>query len=328
MASIGRTILSRSSPRVRTGVRVRASRAPFNSSARPNLAAGFSRFSRTDAPEKIIEAQKKDGACIIERFLTPETLRQLNSDVDAPLQQVKPGAEDADPALQELVGKNTRRLSNLVTYSKTWREGIINDDVLHGLCHEGIGKIAGDSSDYWLSMAHMIEIGPGSSAQPLHVDGGQWWPFWDMDPDGPEMMLNFLVAATDTTTENGATGVVPGSHRWSYRGEDAEKTLATWDEKDAVPVALKAGDCLLIGGRIVHRGGANTTDEHRRVMTVTVCSSCFTPEEPSVLIIDHELASGLSERAKKFLGYKEVVPFGSAGLWAGPADAKARVLGF
>ncbi|UNI15900.1 hypothetical protein JDV02_002386 [Purpureocillium takamizusanense] len=176
-------------------------------------------------------------------------------------------------------------------------------------------------------MAHVMEIGPGSRAEPLHVYGAQWWPFWNMSPDDPEMMLNFLIAMEDTTFENGATRIVPGTQRISYSGKQGEESVASWNEEAAVAVPLKAGGCLLIGSRVVHQGGANTTkDLHRRVMTMTVVSTCFTPEEAFPLLIERELAKTLSERAKKLLGYKEVDPFGSAGLWTGFAEDRARVL--
>ncbi|KAK4091615.1 hypothetical protein Purlil1_4045 [Purpureocillium lilacinum] len=297
-------------------------------SCRPglNLDARFSRFSRAASPRDIITAQKGDGACIIEGFLTPEITKRLNKDITAPLLNLRPGHRGTDPDLQDLHGENTKRLYNLASHSRTWREDIINDVAFHAICHEGLGKQQGD---YWLSMAHVIEIGPGSLAQPLHVDGAQWWPFWNMSPGDPEIMLNFLVAVEDTTVENGATRVIPGSQRLSYRGDGEEQSAASWEEDDAVAVPLKAGDCLLIGSRVVHQGGANiTTDSHRKVMTMTVVSSCFTPEEAFPLLIEREVARTLSDRAKKLLGYKEVTPFGSAGLWTGPAEDRAKVLGF
>lgn len=283
--------------------------------------AGFHRFSRTSSPKEIAFATREDGACIIEGFYNAGQVRRFNRDIDELLSSIRPGnSETKDEFLKALHGANTKRLANLVNYSPTWRDELLDHDLMHGVCEEALSKQTGD---YWLSTAQMIEIGPGNDRQPLHVDGAQWWPFWDMDPvRAPEMMLNFLVAATDTTKQNGATLVIPGSHRISYQGMDLDNSSEpeAWRIEDAVPVELKAGDCLLVGGRIVHAGGANnTTDQRRRVLTATVVSSAFTPEEASCLLVDRGNAAvrALPERVKRFLGFRSVAPVGGVGLWSG-----------
>ena len=64
------------------------------------------------------------------------------------------------------------------------------------------------------------------------------------------MMLNFLVAMSQTTAENGATRVVPDTHLTDYsvQGELAEDGTMpeSWRDDKAVAVPLDAGDCLLV----------------------------------------------------------------------------------
>lgn len=290
----------------------------------------FHRFARTADPKAIAAATHNDGACIIEGFYTPDQVRRFNTDIDTSMARLTPGRPDeGDEFVRIFHGNRTKRLTDLCRLSRTWREELIDDDVMHAVCAEAIGKKLGD---YWLSTAQMIEIGPGSEEQPLHPDGAGWWPFWMMDKRAAnEMLLNFLVAGTDTTTENGATCVIPGSHMFDY-GDQVDPTFTEppemWREEDAVPVELNAGDCLLVGGRIVHRGGANRTrDERRRVLTATVVSSVFTPEEAGAVLMGREVAEGLSERAKEFVGFRERRPAGSIGLWT-DARGMDKVLGF
>ena len=62
-------------------------------------------------------------------------------------------------------------------------------------------------------------------------------------------------AVTDFTEANGATRVVPGSHR----GSNSERFAHT----DTEPAEMPAGSLLWSTGRIYHGGKANTTDRWR-----------------------------------------------------------------
>jgi len=179
--------------------------------------------------------------------------------------------------------------------------------------------------DYWLSVAQLISLNPGAEAQMPHTDGAQWWPFFDLSDRrrANTMLLNFLVALSDTTVENGATAIVPNSHLTSYTdpsASDANDVLPqTWSPDRAVSVPLKAGDCLLVGGGLVHFGGANSTsDKERRVLSIAVVNSAFTPEEANPLLVGEEVAAGMSERTKRFVGLSReaLMPAGSLGVWS------------
>lgn len=204
----------------------------------------------------------------------------------------------------QVYGTNTKRLGNLVKHSPTFRNEILNSDILHALSKEAMRE----TGDYWLNTAEMIEIGPGTQAQTLHADGGGWWPFWTMRGRWkPEFQINFLIATTRTTRANGATGVVRESHRMEYAEDVTEENFEGWDFPDdrVEVVELEAGDCLVLGSGVVHRGGANvTSDEFRRVLSVMVLNSAFTPEYAHASTVDQEIARRLPERVKKVLGFR------------------------
>lgn len=128
------------------------------------------------------------------------------------------------------------------------------------------------------------------------------------DTWNPEFCLNFLIACSRTTKANGATGVVRGSHRISFGEMARDPTFGFWNAvpEDAVEQAeLEVGDCLVLGGRMVHRGGANVTgDEVRRVLSCTVVSASLTPEEAHpFMLLDQGVKEELPERVRKFLGF-------------------------
>ncbi|EXJ56381.1 uncharacterized protein A1O5_12648 [Cladophialophora psammophila CBS 110553] len=267
--------------------------------------------SRTTSTSSIAEIFAQDGAVIIEGFLTAHQVQRFNAELDEPLGNLTPAGllEGVPSEAREFLGIATRRLTNLITLSQTWREEIVNDDLLHAICEEILTKNTGG---YWLSAAQMMEIGPSNPKQPLHRDFGNWWPNYDMPPSCPETMLNFLIATTDTTEENGATRAIPGSHKWCYSAKDHN----LGKEEDTQVCPLKAGDLLLIGGRIVHGGGRNSTkDFYRRVVSLVAVANCFTQEEAFALTVDLEMVKKMPLRVQRFLGFRSQYPKGSPGIW-------------
>ncbi|RSM04473.1 hypothetical protein CEP52_006801 [Fusarium oligoseptatum] len=270
------------------------------------------RVPRDTPVAEIASIFAEDGAIIVEQFLSNDQVARLNADLDEPLKKLTPAGllNGVPDEAREFFGVATRRLTNLITLSKTWREEIINDDLMHNICEEILTRKTGG---YWLSAAQMMEIGPGNPKQPLHRDFGNWWPNFDMPPTAPETMLNFLMATTDTTEENGATRAIPGSHLWPYSADD--HNLGSEDLTQTCP--LKAGDMMMIGGRIVHGGGYNSTsDFFRRIVSVVAVTNCFTQEEAYALTLDLEMVKKMPLRLQKFLGFRSQYPKGSPGLWS------------
>lgn len=65
------------------------------------------------------------------------------------------------------------------------------------------------------------------------------------------MMLGCVTALTKTTKENGATIVIPGSHKWGPE-------RCPYDE-EAIPAELNPEDALIFAGNTYHAGGGNST---------------------------------------------------------------------
>lgn len=292
---------------------------------------------RTTQPAEIRRLLEHDGGLVIEKFLSPSQVESINRDADPVMAQMQQGRHLAvDDEIKQFVGLNTKRLSSVVSQSRTWRDEVLDDDYLHDICDAVIGKRLGD---YWMNSSLMIEIGPGEKAQALHRDAQQWWPFAFMGsgPGWPNFYLNFLVALTDTTAANGATRYVPGSHldRKAYTPGDPDPLA--YDDDDAVgagspettlPVEMKAGDAMLLGDGLLHGGGANLTrDQHRRIVSLSFVSSAFTVENASPLFTDLSLVSKMPKRVQKLLGFRTMYPAGSPGLWGFETDDTGRALG-
>ncbi|MFE9025593.1 phytanoyl-CoA dioxygenase family protein [Streptomyces iakyrus] len=260
-----------------------------------------------DTPaEEILKIVTRDGGVIIKGFLTQEQIARFNAEIEPPLRALAPGSTHEDEVVAAFHGSNTKRLTNLVTHSATFRGEVID----HPLVHEISDLVfLQESGTYWMTTAQVIEIGPGNKAQMLHRDLENWFPFIGMGPSGPEVTINFLVALTDFTEENGATRVIPASNHWS----DFEDRGAP---EQTIPAVMDAGDVLLISGKTAHGGGANQTgDEYRRGLAFTFNAGFLTGEEAYPFLVDRELVRTLSPRVQRMLGFRSQYPTGSPGLW-------------
>ncbi|MEU1226292.1 phytanoyl-CoA dioxygenase family protein [Streptomyces sp. NPDC005828] len=271
-----------------------------------NKSQALTSVANDTSAEEILKIVARDGGVIIKNFLTQDQIDRFNAEIDAPLQSLDPGSTHENEIVAAFHGHNTKRLTNLVTHSATFRGEIIE----HPLVHEISDSVfLEESGTYWMTTAQVIEIGPNSQAQLLHRDLENWFPFIGLGPSGPEVSINFLVALTDFTEENGATRVIPGSNNWS----DFEDRGTP---EQTIPAEMSAGDALFISGKVVHGGGANqTSDFYRRAVAFTFNAGYLTGEEAYPFLVDKELAKTLSPRVQRILGFRSQYPTGSPGLW-------------
>lgn len=96
---------------------------------------------------------------------------------------------------------------------------------------------------------------PGSHTQHYHIDR----PF-----KRDFMIAN--VAVVDTSTENGATEVVPGTHRRFYKYTDF---VLQQCHRRAVRVPMRTGDVLVRSSNVWHRGMTNHTAVPRPMLAFT-----------------------------------------------------------
>jgi ectoine hydroxylase-related dioxygenase (phytanoyl-CoA dioxygenase family) len=255
--------------------------------------------------DEIRKVVAEDGGVVIKGFLTQDQIDRFNAEIEPAMQALSAGSDNADSEIADFHGTQTKRLTNLVTISKTFREEIVDHDLLHAL---GEATYREESGDWWMTTAQLIEIGPGNKAQVLHRDLEQFIPFIGMGPAGPEVMCNFLIAMTDFTDENGATRVIPGSNHWADYEDRGTPEMT-------LPAEMKAGDVIFFTGKLVHGGGANRTEnEFRRGLTIPLQPGYLTPEEPYNLITPLDIVRTLSPRVQKMLGFRSLYPKGSPGL--------------
>ena len=276
--------------------------------------SSIKRLPASAGRDAILDAVAEDGGVIIQGFLNPEQVQRLNTDIEPSLHAMNAGSKHEDGWTQDFHGTNTKRLTNLTALSPAFGSDILDKDLVHELCEKVFSE---DSGTYWMTTAQVIEIGPGNKAQPLHRDQMQF-PIWTkFGPSAPEACVNFLTALTDFTEENGATRVIPGSHRWADLSDYGQP-------ENTIPAEMKAGDALFISGKVIHGGGTNkTAHEKRRGLAFSFQCGYLTPEEAYPFMIPIETVKKLSPRAQAMVGFRSQYPLDSPGLWQWDYDELA-----
>lgn len=270
----------------------------------PNTNTAIRSICRSAPVDDALTIFKEDGLVLIQGFLDSDTVTRLNLELDDPVSKLKPGLDHSNEFAQEFYGHGTRRVDNVSSLSETFREHVLDDEYMHTACT----KIFEDSGPYWLNTAQLIDIGPGNNPQPLHRDQWGWPIFAKGGPDTPEVIVNFFIGLGKCTDANGSTRVIPGSHIWPNMAEGASPDMTIAAEMDA-------GDCLLFSGKLLHGGGSNSTkDSHRKALSVSIISSCCTPEEANPLVFDKSLLKTLKPRVQSMLGLAPQYTAGSV-IW-------------
>lgn len=143
-----------------------------------------------------------------------------------------------------------------------------------------------------LSSLVSLTLGPGQEAQPLHEDTQQL-PL--PRPRAP-IAVNAMWALSDFTAENGATHIVPGSHR--------EATPPPYGgDVPTVQATMKAGSVMLFDSALWHKGGANTTGARRYALSCYYCAGWMRQQENLQLGIPAETARRFPRRLQELCGY-------------------------
>ncbi|CAN5622157.1 hypothetical protein BH24ACT5_BH24ACT5_20270 [soil metagenome] len=173
---------------------------------------------------------------------------------------------------QRTVSQLRQRLETIEHEEDAWGEGTSSRDPgaarVDDVNHKGdvfdvvwthpklLGAMAHYLGDFRLSSVTSRAARPHAGHQALHVD---WWG--PIDEPSPACNSSWLL--TDFTKANGATRVVPGSHRWR-RKPDEESDNPRGDHPEQVVVEAAAGSLVVFHGYLWHSGTENTTDLARR----------------------------------------------------------------
>ncbi len=152
--------------------------------------------------------------------------------------------------------------------------------------------------NYLLSANLAINVHPGETAQSLHADDGYCRIPRPREPMG----VSAIWAIDEFTDDNGATEVVPGSHAW------VEEIPGSGDWR-VQQITMPAGSAVVFMGTLLHRGGANRSNQTRLGITPQYCQPWIRQIENMPLAIPPHVASAFSPRVQALLGYSIHPPF-------------------
>jgi ectoine hydroxylase-related dioxygenase (phytanoyl-CoA dioxygenase family) len=264
------------------------------------MAATIERFGPGSDPDAIHRALERDGVAIVERLLGPEVVERVNAEVEAAVAAADPDEKLFDPIMQAFHGPCTKQVAGVAGISRTFATDVMCHSLLLGLCDRVLLPAC---ARYQLNIGHLLQRGPGAGEQWLHRDEAVWS---DVPRPAPELQLASVIAFVDFTRDNGATRVVPGSHRWPDRLLSPAEQMMTTPPPTAEQLAyaeMPAGSAVVYTGGTIHAGGANVTDVARRGAHLSYCLGWLRTEENNYLAVPPAVAATLPRRAQELLGY-------------------------
>ncbi len=191
----------------------------------------------------------------------------------------------AVPARNAFEGHATVRIYNLLALDPVFQEVPVHPNVLP-LIEGVIGRSP------LVSSLSSIAIDPGEVAQPLHVDDA----VIPLPRPHVPIICNSMWALTDFTEANGATRVVPGSHRSDHQPNPAAAI-------DTVAAEMPRGSVLVWPGSTWHGGGANATDARRTGLAMNYCAGWVRQQENQQLGIPLEVARTFGPKLRRLCGF-------------------------
>jgi ectoine hydroxylase-related dioxygenase (phytanoyl-CoA dioxygenase family) len=235
--------------------------------------------------EAHLDAFRRDGYVILPRIAEPRLLADLRAalarhEADRPM-----GRNDFE-------GERSQRVYSLAGKGPAFCELATHPAILALLDRLLL-------PNYLLSTLQSIRLHPGETVQPWHTDD----LFYLIPRPRPLLGVSVIWAIEDFTEDNGATEVIPGSHRWADEHPDDAP-------RETVAAVMPAGSAIVFDPALWHRGGANRSRTATRLaISPQYCQPWLRQQESQLLIVPPAMARTLSDRMRSLIGYSIHPPF-------------------
>ena len=247
-----------------------------------------------------LKALDQDAAVIIDNIISLDIVETLKGELVPYLSKEIFGRD-------EFTGFSTKRIGALIARSKVCRDLALNP-LVNNVAKQYLKPFA---DGYQLHFTSAVSIGPGETKQVLHRDRGIWGGYL---PRQVEPLMSTIWAVTKFTKENGATQLVPGSHKW-----DKERKP---DDTEIAYAEMNSGSVLYTGS-ILHGGGANkTASEIRTGVFLHYALNWLRQEENQYLSCPPSIAKELSTELRSLIGYSKGGYV--LGFYSDPYDDEAK----
>ena len=231
--------------------------------------------------EQHLSSVEENGYAIIEDVIAPGLLQRVRDTV-ARLEDER----GVTPRGNRAEGFATKRMYNLLDKDRVFWELPVHEDILP------FAERLLDP-ECLLSGTTCMHIGPGEVMQGLHSD--------DVLVSVPRPRMPFMVttiwAFTDFTDANGATRLVPGSHRFDHEPDYSKKY-------EHIAAEMPAGSVLIVNGGTWHSGGDNKTEDDWRLgISIQYCQGWLRQQQNQYYAIKPEDMREMPERLAKLCGF-------------------------
>jgi ectoine hydroxylase-related dioxygenase (phytanoyl-CoA dioxygenase family) len=234
-------------------------------------------------PDALSEEQLRlldeDGYVVLDRLLASHQVDAVRARYDELV-----AAEGDQAGIEVHQEAGTDRLANLVNKGAVFDALWTRPQQLAAIAH----VLAG--GEMKLSSLNGRAALPGAGAQGLHTD----WP--QAVRPGDYQACNSMWMLDDFTAENGATRVVPGSHRWGKLPREVMSDPFE-DHPEQRLVTGAAGSLVVFNAHLWHSGRRNATNRPRHAIHAFFVRRDRTPQTVQRDYLLAETAERLSEAA-------------------------------
>jgi hypothetical protein len=267
-------------------------------------AEDLSRFLHGRSFDDAWDQFQEEGYVIFNDVLNPEQLEQQRA-------ALQPWIDADIRGRNNFEGSQSNRI-----YGMLDKDPVFADLISHPLQLAFAERELGESCLLYACLA--INLHPGETAQPWHFDDSHCGLARPRDP----LSLSTFWSISDTTETNGATEIIPGSHKWgdeqptgANRGSDFKtgvtdkKDSSKDDHPDMIKATMPAGALMIAKGTLWHRGGGNSSGTDRLIVTPQFCKGWCRPLEQQLLAVPPEKVARFPKRVQELLGYNIHPPF-------------------
>lgn len=244
------------------------------------------------APEQLEAAVARIhdvGYAIVEDIIPPRLVERLVATIEAIIEREP---ETKKERAGDFKGSATHSIRNLLNRGEVFQEA-----ASFGPVNEVAERLLG--AGHLIFASAVVKVGPGEVPQRLHSD--------DVliqlpRPLPAPLIMNSIWALSDFTATNGATRLVPGSHKRDH-------FPAPGETYPAVAAVMPKGSVLFYHGSMWHGADRNTSRDCSRLgMTISYCARFIRPYENQLKLLGLEAARALPQQMRRLIGYEYWVP--------------------
>ncbi len=248
----------------------------------------------------LLERLHEHGYVILPSLMPPAQQQAIRAALAPWLKREHPGRNDFE-------GYHSERVYALLAKGPVFAE-LVAHPLMLDVCEAVLG------ANFMLSACLAINTHPGETVQPLHFDDS----FYKVPRPRPPYGVSAFWCVDAFTPDNGATEIIPGSHRWGDRTPMGAAFAQSFEpgfvppeqhHPDLQAVLMPAGSLMIAMGTLWHRGGANRSAAARLLITPQYCAAWCRQMESMLLSVPPQVVAGYPERVQQLLGYSIHPPF-------------------